>query len=223
MPITFLAALLNKKPCVSELEYFIKLDDPETFDNIHKIKDDPEMIKSLGYKNYKNCLQQLCKFYYDPETKVETKRINNFLAKGFLEYGPIKNSSQMNFPTINCYLSGDYTLDRKNLLKNLIIYSDDNLKMKDYYITVTEIINTLPEDKLLILLKNWSGTTVIKKSYEYKIGIKSDTYMQESNIHFGTCDTNLSIHKNMIDDPEMRNILIDILTTPMNSMVDKIN
>ena len=124
----------------------------------------------------------------------------------------------MNYPTLDYYLSGDYVIDRDLLIENINISntsSDINYKG-----TFTTIIKSLSEDKLAILLKNWSGTTIVKKDTKYMISIIKSTNKQVINIYFGTCEVNIILTENILTDPKIDQIVIDIFTTPMNTMVD---
>ena len=216
LPLSLLSALVEKEPTIDELEYFAKIEDPETFKNILECKDNIELIKETGRVDYKHCLLELCKYNYceNNEFNEKIKHISKQIAMGMLEYTKIKNLSIMNLPTLDYYLSGDYLLNRKLFFKNLNVYSPSNT---DYSLKVIEIINNLSDDKLSDLLKNWSGTSIVRKSYTYVIHILNDI---KDKIFFGTCGTYIDISENLLTDTKFNDQIIDLLTVPINTMVD---
>ena len=215
LPIIFISSLLsNLAPNTSELEYFAKMEDPEAFYTIYKIRYDPEIIASTGYESYNKCLKILSKYCHeDDTTDILAKKISDKIAIGFKTYGDIENIEMMNYPTLDYFLSGPYVIDRQLIIKKLIVSSDDN-KSNSYKNQILNIIKTLPEDKLAILIKNWSGTVVVKKTYDYIVRIVNKA--ERFDYFFGTCNIELVIKKKMMKNP----LLVELLTTPINSIVD---
>lgn len=154
---------------------------------------------------------------------TKSLRISKLLAIGFKHYSGIKNIDRMNFPTLDYYLSGDYSVDRNRLIKNLVIKnnisSDTSDDVSEYKNIFVDIIKSLPEDKLMILLKNWSGTSVVEKSCLYKVTIESKKRSTNEDVYFATCDTNIILSAKFLKKYDSE-LLIDILTTPMTSMQD---
>ena len=225
LPLTLVTAILKKEPSISELEYFARLENPEAFNNVYKFKKSPEQIKEFGYDTYEDCLKFFCKYYYHDE-KINSiiQHISSEIAKGFKDYNEIKNLSIMNSPTLDYFLSGDYCLDRELLIKNLNIVDNSSNKNIPYNEIINDIIRNLPEEKLMILLRNWSGTSIVKKSSSYVIIInknneKIDEY-SNPDINFATCNVELIISENLINSLDTKNLLIDLLTTPFNTMRD---
>lgn len=219
LPLKLVSAIMKRSPTINELEYFAKIESSEAFQNAYKFKDDVEAIKDFGYDTYEECLRVICKYDNpNPEKIKREKTIAKLIAKGFRHYNEIKNLSIMNLPTLDYYLSGDYIIDRGLLIKNLKVFTkaDSSINSIDFLQMIIDIIRDLPEEKLVVLLKNWTGTSVVKKTGKYEIYIEKST----SGVHFGTCNMQLTISENFITDPVLNNTLIDVLTTPYDVMVD---
>lgn len=223
LPISLMCELLKKEPNVLELEYFAKIEDEEAFYNAHSIKNNIDAIKSTGFDSYEECLKFLCKYYNNPE---KSKYISKKIATGFHDYHYVKNKSIMNFPTVDYYLSGDYVMDRNMLINRLRVYDETKNSTVDYKEIIENFIKNISENKLRILLKNWSGTSIIKKSLIYGVTIvpKTNKYTDtRSDIYFATCNLNIIISESLIKNVDTTDSLTDILTTPMNSMIDMMN
>ena len=203
LPISVCAALLKRELTISELEYFVEKEQPEIYGLVSQYRDDPEGISECGYASYDLCLRQL--IHYDTDTDF----ISKVLADGIVSYAPIPNLESMNAPTLDYYLSGGYSIDRAALAK-LIRGSDLVLGF------VKGLITTLPEPKLAALLRNWTGSSVLKDA--------SLRITEESNgsIKFRTCSRALIIDPKLIasSSPLPRADLIDLLTTPITAIND---
>ena len=238
LPIMFMELLLKKKPTITELEYFAKLEDLEAYNNLYAIKDNLPNINECGFDSYENALKFLCKYLYNDDFDKQkfagkqtnagksedneynkSLRIGKLLAIGFKHYSGIKNMDRMNFPTLDYYLSGDYIVDRNRLIKNLVISNNTSSDTSEYKNIFVDLIKSLPEDKLMILLKNWSGTSVVEKSRSYKITIESRKRNAKDDVYFATCDTNIILSAKFVKK-YITELLIDVLTTPMTSMQD---
>jgi len=218
LPLVLAAEIIKKEPTIIELEYFVKLEDPETFNTIYKFKDQPDEIINFGYDSYEDCLKMMCKYYNnDKKTNKKITHISQKIAKGFKNYNEIKNASIMNVATFDYFLSGDYNLDRKLLIKNLRISDESSNNDKDYQAIITNFLQKLPENKLAILLKNWSGTSIVKKSYKYDISIVKK--QEITDIHFATCSVCITMNEKIFNNFDDQ-LIIDILTTPITTMVD---
>jgi hypothetical protein len=139
----------------------------------------------------------------------------------------IKNLEIFNYPTFDFYMSGDYFIDRKLLIKNLkiklshlsgqkveLIKENEDITKEKF----TRLFNSLSEEKLKILIKNWSGTSIINKSYDYIIIIDKHPNI---NVYFRACTVTIEINNNLLENNnDSDTILIDILTTPCNNMID---
>lgn len=221
LPLMLLTSIIKKSPTNSDLEYFAKLEDMNSFNNLYKYRDDDNAIKDFGYDNYEDCLKAISKYSNSNTSINKEKHVAKLIAKGFRNYDQVKNLSIMNLPTLDYYLSGDYVIDRVLLIKNLKVYFYEGIKETksntEFYLIIKNIINNLPEEKLIILLRNWTGTCIIKKSSEYQIYVDHTS----SGIYFGTCNMQLTISENFIKDPVLHNTLIEILTTPYDVMIDR--
>ena len=215
LPISLMVALKDTQIKLSELEYFANLEDPELFASIFNYKNDPLGFEELNsdYGSYSEYIKSICKY----RTDERTVHVSKMIAQGVLGYENIKNLSIMNYPTLDYYLSGDYTIDRDLLLKKIRIqnFTNDEFDVDYYKQIIFETIRNLSPDKLVILLKNWSGTSLIKKSSDYVIEIVDS----DVDVTFRTCDFRLIVNIKAFAE-EYRNLLLDILVTPYNIMVD---
>ncbi|ANB50661.1 hypothetical protein [Powai lake megavirus] len=222
LPITLITAIAKRSPNILELEYLAKEEYGDTFINIYNHKYDMETIKSFGYDSYYQCLKNLCKYYEnDNEINSKVRNISRKIADGFMDYQYINNLPKMNIPTIDYYLSGNYCIDRKKLIKNLKVtmYNKNTTeknkqKIKKCTKVFKNIIEDISESQLAIMLKNWSSNTVITDNI-YDVCIKND----DIDIYFSTCCTEIHINYNLIKIKN-RELLIESLTTPINSFKD---
>lgn len=219
LPLTLICAIAKKEPSIAELEYFIKMQDIDTLRTIQKYKFDSEKLQELGYESYEECLKFICKYYhYGNEINNEIRFINQTIASGFRNYNEVKNLSIMSIPTVDYFLSGDYLLDRDLLLKNLHVHNKtaDNT---DYYVIISEYLKSLSEENLTNLLKNWTGSSTIKKE-KYEIYIEANDDTIKNDIYFGTCNCSIFINERILSNPETRHFVLNLLCVPINTMVD---
>lgn len=205
-PLVFVSELAQRDPFLFELEYFVRNHDEKAFNIIRSIKNNIEEINNAGFTSYSDCLKSMCKF----ERNDEINRIVKLLVEGFLCFFEILNLKSMNLPTVDFYLSGNLSINRDILIKNLVIDANNNSsKIKE---TIVDIINTLPEEKLTILLKNWSGVSTLDNDNYIIIFENTNT-----DIRFSVCSREIVINNKLLDDKEL---LVDILTSPYNSIKD---
>jgi hypothetical protein len=223
LPISLLSALKGKQSIkIKELEFFAEQEDPVTFKNANMYCNDPDGFASLetDYNSYEDYIKYMCKYdYQNSEIKDKIKHISEKIADGFVSCKKIKNLGIMNYPTLDYYLSGELKVNRALLIKNLKIVNNTESKI-DYTKIVSDFIEKMDENKLLILLKNWSGTTIVKKSETYTIVIQNESSTSKRDIIFHTCSLQIDISGNLIDNPETAHLMLDLLTTPMNTMED---
>lgn len=222
LPLSLLVAFKEKPIKMAEYEYFAKLEDPDMFETIYKYHDKPDEFIELGsnYESYEDCVRSLCCYSKKHENDKDLQRICKLIALGFTNYNDIKNLDVMNYSTLDYYLSGDYMIDRHLLIKNLRVDHKSQEKAINYKEEIIKLIKSLPENKLAILLKNWSGTSVIKKSTRYEIFITPED--SENGVYFATCNVKITINENFIMDNKTYDILLDMLTTPITTMVDNL-
>lgn len=222
LPLNLLYHLKNKtrKFDLAELEYFAKKENPVVFNKIHTYRNDPEGFAALDteYDSYEKYLEHLCG--YDSNENKLLDMVCSNITKGFYSYGAIKNIAKMNFPTLDYYLSGDFLINRDLLIENITIRHYSLSDVDKYHQVINKNIRDLPENKLAVLLKNWTGTSVVERDAEYNITITNDQD-ESSNIYFGTCNRDLIISDNVIDNPEIFGSLIDIITQPFTKMIDE--
>lgn len=210
LPIALLVALKGSEPTIEELEYFVQKETPEAFERMREYRFNPQTLTDCGYTSYRECLQA-CVFY-DSQTPAINNRVRSIckrIADGFTAHLPIQNIELMNLPTVDCYLSGDYNIDRDLLSRR--IHGDSTLCE-----FMRQHIMTMPENKLAILLKNWTGTAVLIDT-RYKLDYRL------KGIHFATCSSALSIQRELVNGKVQgvsQEALIDILTTPVNFVMD---
>lgn len=214
LPVMLLVAIKKRIIYKEELEFFVKIIAPELYDAVVSYRNDPEKFAAAetDFATYDDMLINLCGIPFEEDELDKLQKICKYIAKGFTKYAEIKNLESMNYPTLEYYISGDYVVDRKILIANLSM--DD-----EYRGVIVDIIQSLSEENLSILLKNWTGTSVVKKKYKYKIAIKKKAG-NEPDIFFMTCYMAIEISKPMMTNPELRPLLIDLLTTPIDTMVD---
>jgi hypothetical protein len=219
LPITLMAAILKKDPTIADFEYYIKLEDPETFEKMYSYRKDNELIKTFGYESYGECVdffsKSLCKYYHDEDTNSIIKNTCLQIATGFIKYKNIKNLNMMNIPTLDYYLSGDYKID-VDLLLSLIKFITTK-KTDEFSTVVKDIIRSMDQPKLTIFLKNWSGTSIVKRSKTYEINIEKNV---NHDVFFRTCSFELFINEKLFSSTARKNILFELLTTPVNFMID---
>lgn len=208
VPTALLTAIKGREPVIDELEYLVQKERPDSFESMHQYRTEPSSLAACGYTSYQECLETAIHYNaFSPESNQTARAICKQMADGFLAYHSIKNRELMNFPTLDCYLSGPYTIDREHL-KTLINGPSDLCEF------MRKHIQTLPEDRLAVLLKNWTGTSVLMADARYRV-----EYKQSHNIHFSTCSTILGIPKELVKGtaPGIScETLVDLLTTPTN-------
>lgn len=210
MPIAFIVALKGSEPTIEELEYFVQKETPEAFERMREYRFRVEGLADCGYASYRECLQA-CVFHNSgtPAINNRVRSICQRIRDGFTSHMSIQNHEAMNLPTLDCYLSGDYSIDR-DLLSGRI-HGDSTLCE-----FMRQHIMTMPENKLAILLKNWTGTAILIDT-RYKLDYRL------KGIHFATCSSTLSIQRELVNGKVQgitQETIIDILTTPINFVMD---
>lgn len=209
MPISFLAALLNREPEIDELEFFLQQESPDVYDTITGYFDDPSGLEECGYTSYEECLKYTCFYQHaDPEIDQRAKHISHALALGFNSFAEVDNIKKMNMPTIDHYVSGAYCIDRVLLISKLDCSHAILLKF------VRNLIERLPEDKLAIFLRNWTGSSVYK-------GTKCTVLeIAKRDVEFATCGRKLHLNPAIFQKGNKDAIaeLVDLLTTPESSI-----
>ncbi len=217
LPIILISSILGKNLKIKDLEYYAKIEDPQAYEKLYPYKDDNDMIKTFGYDSYEECLNILCKNHYNEAKKNIVDNICKYIACGFIDYCEIKNTYVMNIPTMDYYISGDYKID-VDLLLEKITFKGIGKKKKSSFII--DMIKSMDQQKLAIFLKNWSGTSIVKRSMSYIINFCNNL---ETDIHFATCNFELSINKKLFANTKSKNMLCDLLTSPINFMTDLSN
>ena len=210
LPLTLLSEILGKSPTVKQLEYFLLSNDIDVFNHVYKSKDDHDLVLDYGYDNYKECLKHSCKYYHDPDTNILVQKISKAIANGFNEFNKLPNLKKMDIVTLDYVISGDYTIDRTLFINNLLIHTS-----KKCTITKSNVINALKvmtEEKFLVLLKNWSGTTVYDERQKYIIQFCEI----DQEVIIVACNYEIQISETLTNF----NNVLDILTDSITSMVD---
>lgn len=219
LPLDFVVEIYGKEPTIDELEYFACNEDETGFKHIYPAKYNPELVKEFGYESYEHCLKTLCKYNYDDaDKKILTKKYCEQLAAGFKRYGNIKNIKQMNLPTLDYYISGPYKINRTILINNLVL-SGGKDKNNTYLEMFKEFINSLSENELKILLKNWTASTCVRPDNKYRIIIISKSKNAKAGIRFGTCNLEIHIDEKMLDEHNIDTVK-EVLITPAQGFKD---
>lgn len=223
LPLDLIAAIRGGSIQLTDLEYFASIEDNEGLSAVINFKADESFtILDTGFKSYDEYIQYICKYQYQTQTiNKSLYYISKTIASGFTNCHTIKNLHIMNIPTLDYYLSGDYVIDRLQLIKNLsmtFISTNDETKLPIYTKLIHNTILGISEDKLRILIKNWTGSTVVRRHTKYHVNIIKDSVHV---VFFGTCNMDLDINEKYLEDDTMYDTLIDILTTPMNKMIDE--
>lgn len=209
LPVILLAAVLGRELTIPELEYIVTKETPESFESIQAYSLDPQGLADCGYDTYRECLEHTVHYYgthTDTASQQRLKEISRVIAAGIVSITPIKNRKLMNLPTLDYYMSGDYCIDRSRLKDLITCYESASIEYKDLII---EIIDTLTEEQLAILLKNWTGTSVAQN--------RSYLVSTSENIDFTTCSSTLRLPRSATDQSIIsRETLIELLTTPIN-------
>ncbi|AEJ34583.1 hypothetical protein MIMI_R349b [Acanthamoeba polyphaga mimivirus] len=220
LPLAFAVEIYGKEPTIDELEYFACNEDETGFKHIYPAKYNPELVKEFGYESYEHCLKTLCKYNYEDDTdkNILTKKYCEQLAAGFKRYGNIKNIKQMNLPTLDYYISGPYKINRTILINNLVL-SGGKDKNNNYLEMFKEFINSLSENELKILLKNWTASTCVRPDNKYRIIIISKSKNAKAGIRFGTCNLEIHIDEKMLDEHNIDTVK-EVLITPAQGFKD---
>uniref|UniRef100_A0A6C0LS65 HECT domain-containing protein n=1 Tax=viral metagenome TaxID=1070528 RepID=A0A6C0LS65_9ZZZZ len=212
LPLSLLISIKNKPIKIEELEYFASLEDPMLVENVIKYKNDPEKFVDFGsdYEDYESLLKNICGISESDQNFCQ------YIKQGFNEISDIANLHLMNYPTLNYYISGNVIIDRNMLIKNLVIHYSIYEKLQIYREDIVKIIKNLSEEKLKILLKNWSGTSILLNEHYYKIEI-SDRI--NNDIIFTTCTISILISHNIMNHLDIYP-LEEILTSTIVNMID---
>lgn len=216
LPLRVFKYISDKEITVDELEYFLKIEDPEMSKQMLKFESDPEGFNMLetDYDNYADML--LHKTYYVNSDNKTLDNVARAIGTGFKNYHNVPNLKYMNYPTLNYYISGINLIDRDALI-NLMRYPlDDDYKI--YYEYFIKQIKIMPEDDLKKLLKNWSGTSILQKSGEYTINI-GKIYNNNVGVNFSTCNKSITINQDIVQDSNS-DMILNLLISPTSLMID---
>ena len=220
LPLEFSVALARTQdssyePSTNELDAYYKYIDPNTWAKSAPFSScsDKEFKEMFGHPNYDSYLRHVLDYETDTENNHVINSIATNVAQGFIELYNVKNLSEMNLVTIDYYLSGDYLIDRELLISNIVDCNNNEF--------IETLIRVLPEEKLAILLRNWSGTsTVIDRKYKVKITDNSNSKNYVCDVRFHTCDLTLEIERSAFNSENSINNLITILTTPVIGIIN---
>lgn len=211
LPLALLAAIKDRKPTIEELEFVAEKENPQVYSTVKPYRDDAAGLLDCGYTSYQECLETLVHYVTDEHTP-KIKAISRTIAEGLQSYAGIANLSKMNIPTLDYYMSGDYQINR-NLLGSLLDFKSSAQFAVSF---IRNLIASLPEEKLAVLLRNWTGTTVvINKPYYVESG---------RDLMFKTCSMTLTVPSKLMTDqpgsPFTPETLTELLTTPVDYIRD---
>ena len=237
MPLAFLVAVMGREPTVAELERMISQTQPELFEEICALRDDPVGLADAGYDTYRDLLQGMMGYGIScvstneidamTDTNEAIREISAAMARGFGSYVLPRNLISMNTATLDCYLSGDFVINRAQFIRQLTFPQIDTeepppqpiptciLKgCKELKKHISTLIRTGTEKQLEDLLKNWTGTTVLCDD-DYTLVVRTDI----DGIRFHTCfsaiDVPLCMIEGLIED------LYSDLTRPIDYISDR--
>lgn len=207
LPVALLAAIKEAEPTTRELEYFAHKEDKQAFEIAETYKYDLSELANLGFGSYEECLKQFIQYdSADPVISSKTHSICKLIADGFNSLVKVANIDKMDLPTLDLFISGDYSIDRVSLKKQI--------KGKATHVSIlTDLIDKLPELDLETLLRNWTGSSVRKPTKDYYVGISNS-----ERIEFKTCSMTLDLPSKFFtktDSPD-KQLLIDTLVTPVD-------
>lgn len=215
MPLDILKHIREMKEFTrDELEHFIKMKDEEMYKTIILCREDKSLLEE--YKTYEELLISKCEFNPDEQYQHVCKLI----AEGFINKKPFKNLNNMNYPTLDYYMCGDLKIDREALKKNMRI--DIPMKISKSSIKKEEIISkicALPEDKLKVLLQNWSGFQTLISGYTYYLYFQNEKRPKQ-DMHFSTCSTTIHANEKYIKNNDGFNLFLDLITTTCTMLKD---
>lgn len=184
LPLILVAAIRRRLPTKAALEFFAIHEDPEALNHLRTMENSPSELKAACYDDYMHGLHCLCKFDNYPEPrKGQAYEIARKIANGFL-YNSTFNQARYNMPTLDYYLSGPFKIDIERIISNIFFHNQHVHGPK-----LLNFIRSLPDDKLRILLANWTGSSVPSRSL-YHIKIESNS---RTIVIFTTCSRLMTI------------------------------
>lgn len=168
LPLNFLEAILNKKLSLKHFEIIGKIQDEHIFNMKYSMKDDNEFFEELGM-SYEKSIMELCNY---EECDID------LFVRGF-KHCDIKYLDQMNFMTLDYYLSGDTQLNRSMLRKLFIVSVSTNDIDTDNYM-IDALFEKISDSQLSTLIKNATGLSIASTKIE--IALKNIDH-----IKFHTC------------------------------------
>lgn len=202
LPLLLVAAIRRRQPTKRALEFFAHKEDETAYRSLKIIENSPEQIQEAGFDDYISGLKFICKYDSIYQNMTVAYRVVNEIASGFLVNTHIEYINRMNMVTLDNYLSGDYVIDI-NMFMEMIAYSGPN----EYRSPILNFIRNLHQDKLRMLLSNWTGTSVVRKSTNYHIQVSNSE--GSAAIHFKTCYFRMVLHPEFFKtDPSMWEALL---------------
>ena len=204
LPLLIQAAIFRCSLTQAEWEFFAYREDADAFEILHSIRYNDEELRLAGFESYLQGLQSICKF----NTYASEKEINHAydcarkIADGFLNQITIKNTLNINLPTFDWCLSGEYEINIPEFLTRQVSYShfsDAQMKM------FVEYVKNLSLENFSKLLLNWSGASFPRDgTYQVILEQHGRRAMQ-----FGTCSRTMYIHQSIFDnyDSDLWNII----------------
>ena len=227
LPISFLLSLKkdNRIKNRSDYEYFIRENDENMYKILTDCLDGKINFDSLesDFKSIDDWIDHLLMI----NLSDSEKKIVNNLTKGFLMFNSIKNLKEMNYPTLDYYLSGKMTIDIKKLCENISYDCDDERtgektdRINKYKNFFNGVLEKMSDEKIKILLKNWTGHSLFDDD---KLYIVFDTGNYTYN--FMTCYRTLYINYKYInglfseEDIPTLAAFMDSLFTEFNNIKD---
>lgn len=211
LPICLADKIKNTNADEFTLEYYIKSIDLKIFNDLISIKNYPDKILETGHESYIDCLKFICGYPINI-TDIDTDKILNLIAKGFLSFSNIKNSDVMNLITLYNYICGNVPIDRESILKSMkfmAISKECDIDICIY--NFKKIILNFTDEQLKIMLRNLTGFSSHTNRSKYLVYFSNEY----EGIKFVACSKELYINPNIELDEQ-----INILSTPIEFIVD---
>lgn len=187
LPLLLLAAIYRCSFTRAELEFFAHREDAGAFASLYAIKDSKSELQQAGFESYLQGLYSICKLCtYGKETEY-AYHCARLIADGFLKEITTDYNFDVNLPTLDWCLSGDYEVNIPDFVLNRINYIGNFTDTQKYMFS--KYVQKLSPEDFRKLLLNWSGTSHIRKT-AYGIILAKNPF---NTVQFHTCIYQMSV------------------------------
>lgn len=185
LPLILIMCIRGRPPSERELEYFAYHEDQTAFENLQRIRNDPEAMEKNGFTNYASALMFICKCFHVEAENFLAYKISTHIADGVKIFSGSRRFDKMNLPTVDYVLSGPYIIDTSELISK-IRFSQRSISESDKQ-RILNIIKNMGQEAISNLLRNWTGLSILQPSINLYIELKSDLCNDNIIIKFATC------------------------------------